>query len=262
MLEPPTELELPHRQRAAVPGVPQDAEPLGTMPRRPDPPGHRCGLLAASALLHLAALAALWFGAAKSPLDVDSAPLGVVFYPAPGAEVPAATAAPRTAAERQADQARQAMLDHLVQPTTMPDGPDSLKGAAADPGPPPDVPWIQRPDPSLPPWAANPAPEPAENPGLPADAGGDVTPPLVREETRTLPTYPEDAQRAGLEGTVVIKATIDEQGRSRDLVILRGLSPTLDQAALDAVRHWRFRPATRQGVPVRVFYVLSVNFKL
>jgi TonB family protein len=44
--------------------------------------------------------------------------------------------------------------------------------------------------------------------------------------------------------------------------VLRGLDPLLDQAAVAAVRRWKFRPATRNGKAVKVSYILSVDFRL
>jgi len=44
--------------------------------------------------------------------------------------------------------------------------------------------------------------------------------------------------------------------------VLKGLPMGLDQAAVDAVKNWRFRPATLNGRPVSVYYSLTVNFRL
>jgi protein TonB len=76
------------------------------------------------------------------------------------------------------------------------------------------------------------------------------------------PRYTEPARRARIQGTVILEAVIDQKGRVTDLRVLKGLPLGLDQSALDAVRDWRFKPATLEGRPVRVFYTLTVNFQI
>lgn len=76
------------------------------------------------------------------------------------------------------------------------------------------------------------------------------------------PRYSEMARRARIQGTVILEAVIDQQGRVTDLRVLKGLPMGLDQSALDAVREWRFKPATLEGRPVKVFYTLTVNFQI
>lgn len=44
--------------------------------------------------------------------------------------------------------------------------------------------------------------------------------------------------------------------------VLKPLPMGLDRAALDAVAKWRFKPATLQGKPVKVYYTLTVNFQV
>lgn len=76
------------------------------------------------------------------------------------------------------------------------------------------------------------------------------------------PRYSEAARRAGVQGAVTVEAVIDEQGRVTDVKILRGLPMGLDQEAVAAVRQWRFTPATLQGKPVKVYFSLTVNFRI
>ena len=61
-------------------------------------------------------------------------------------------------------------------------------------------------------------------------------------------------------GTVVVEAIIDEGGCVRYPKVLRGAGKRVDAAAVDAVKQWVFLPATQEGRPVRVFYVLTVSF--
>lgn len=73
------------------------------------------------------------------------------------------------------------------------------------------------------------------------------------------PLYPDLALRAGIEGVVIVEATIDEHGRVRDAKVLRGV-PVLDAAALDAVRQWVYTPTLLDGVPTPVIMTVTVRF--
>jgi protein TonB len=70
------------------------------------------------------------------------------------------------------------------------------------------------------------------------------------------------ARRANVQGVVVVQATIDERGNVTDIKVLRGLPMGLEQAAIEAVRTWRYKPATLHGKPVKVYFNLTVNFQL
>jgi periplasmic protein TonB len=61
---------------------------------------------------------------------------------------------------------------------------------------------------------------------------------------------------------VIVEAIIDKDGKVTNVRVLKGLPMGLDQAAVDAVKNWRFRPATLNGRPVSVYYSLTVNFRL
>ena len=77
------------------------------------------------------------------------------------------------------------------------------------------------------------------------------------------PVYPEIAQEAGIEGTVVVQVFIDKKGRVQDTIILKGIPNTgLDEAALKAIRKTRFRPAKQRERPVGVWISIPVNFRL
>ncbi len=76
------------------------------------------------------------------------------------------------------------------------------------------------------------------------------------------PIYPGEAKDNGIYGVVIIEASISETGLVTDTKVLKGLPYGLDKAAEDAVRQWRFEPATRDGKPVPVTFNLTVNFKL
>ena len=75
--------------------------------------------------------------------------------------------------------------------------------------------------------------------------------------------YPEIAQEAGIEGVVVVQAFIDEKGRVKETIILKGVPNTgLDEAAMDAIRVTRFRPAKQRERAVGVWISIPVNFRL
>ena len=64
-----------------------------------------------------------------------------------------------------------------------------------------------------------------------------------------------------VEGDVVLKATLDEGGQVVAVEVLKGVSPGLDAAAVQALERWRFRPARRGGEPVRFEQVLTFRFR-
>jgi TonB family protein len=96
--------------------------------------------------------------------------------------------------------------------------------------------------------------------GPPYRVGGDVSRPELISSTK--PVYTELARKSRVSGTVIVEAVIDEQGDITDARVLKGLPMGLDQAALDAIKTWKFKPATREGHPVSVYYVLTVNFQV
>ena len=86
-------------------------------------------------------------------------------------------------------------------------------------------------------------------------------PPVAMSPIR--PTYPEIAQEAGIEGVVVVQAFIDEKGRVKETLILKGVPNTgLDEAAMEAIRKTRFRPAKQRERSVGVWISIPVNFRL
>jgi protein TonB len=75
------------------------------------------------------------------------------------------------------------------------------------------------------------------------------------------PQYPPEAGRARIEGTVVLMAVIGTDGTVKDMRVESGL-PILAQAAMDAVKQWRYRPYTVNGEPVEVDSRITINFTL
>jgi protein TonB len=105
-----------------------------------------------------------------------------------------------------------------------------------------------------------PQPPPA-GPARPAfvRAGQGVREPKKIVDVR--PVYPEIAQRARVEGSVLLEAVINERGVVERVKVLRSI-PLLDGAAVAAVQAWRYTPTTLNGVPVSVLMTITVNFTL
>jgi protein TonB len=91
-----------------------------------------------------------------------------------------------------------------------------------------------------------------------AISSGVATGMLIRQ---TPPVYPTIAKAARVSGTVVLHATIAKNGTIKDLHVVSG-SPMLQQAAIDAVRTWRYKPYQLSNEPVEVDTTISVVFTL
>ncbi|HTQ81433.1 MAG TPA: TonB family protein, partial [Thermoanaerobaculia bacterium] len=112
------------------------------------------------------------------------------------------------------------------------------------------------------PETPSPPPGAADGKPLPFDAKK-VEKALTRPEIlfRLSPRYTEEARKAHVEGAVIVESIIDEEGCVINAKLLQGLDPGLDEAALQSIRRWVFKPATLEGKPVKVYYSLTVNFK-
>ena len=84
---------------------------------------------------------------------------------------------------------------------------------------------------------------------------------MPRKLVNVAPIYPAIAQAAHAEGTVIMEATIDVRGNVTDVRVLKS-NPLLEQAALDAVRQWKFTPTLLNGVPTPIIMTVTVNFVL
>ena len=103
------------------------------------------------------------------------------------------------------------------------------------------------------------APPLPESPG-PIRVGGAVRPPV--KVYAPAPLYTKVAILAGIEGVVIVEAVIDKVGEVKEVKVLKALRMGLDKSAVEAVRRWRFEPATLNGKPVAVIFNLTVNFRL
>lgn len=77
------------------------------------------------------------------------------------------------------------------------------------------------------------------------------------------PQYPEEARQGKLEGVVVLKALIDQEGGVKGLAVVNDAEPVLAEAAMAAVRQWRYKPATDEdNVAIAVNLTITVQFRL
>ena len=105
--------------------------------------------------------------------------------------------------------------------------------------------------------AVEPPPPPASREPIRLHAGMQAP----RKIVNVPPHYPPHAQAARVEGTVVLDAVIDSTGRVTDVRVTRSVN-LLDQAAIDAVRQWRFTPTLLNGEPVSILLTVTVRFTL
>lgn len=98
-------------------------------------------------------------------------------------------------------------------------------------------------------------PEASQRP--PLRTGGDIGPP--RKLHHAIPEYPPEALAARVSGVVILEATIDAAGAVTDARILRSVTG-LDEAAVAAVRQWRYAPTLLDGEPVPIIMTVTVNF--
>ena len=90
--------------------------------------------------------------------------------------------------------------------------------------------------------------------------GPGISPPYVISKIE--PVYTPEAKAEKIQGTVVMRMVVDQNGSARDIEIVRSLDDGLDQKAIDAVSQWQFGPAKKDGKPVRCLATIEVNFRL
>jgi TonB family protein len=89
--------------------------------------------------------------------------------------------------------------------------------------------------------------------------GGEVKAPTVVSKVE--PVYPEEERKKRNSGIVILEVLIEANGDVSGAHLLKPL-PGLDEAAVTAVKQWRFQPATRDGQPVAVIFNLTIQFRL
>jgi protein TonB len=98
----------------------------------------------------------------------------------------------------------------------------------------------------------------SRDPGKALRVGGNIKAPIKITDAR--PVYPEDARAAGISGVVIIEARIGVDGGVEEARVIKSI-PALDQAALDAVKQWKFVPTLMNGEPVAVIMTVTINFE-
>jgi protein TonB len=91
-----------------------------------------------------------------------------------------------------------------------------------------------------------------------------VSEPAIIESSKVLPRYPELARRSRVTGRVILEAVIQTDGTVASVQILGEFPPRLGfgEAAAEAVSRWRYRPGMQYGVPVAVYFTVTVDFAL
>ena len=89
---------------------------------------------------------------------------------------------------------------------------------------------------------------------------GSLTEPVLLWKAE--PEYSEEARKAKLQGSVLMRVEIDTRGQVQNMVIAQGLGLGLDERAMDAVRRWKFRAGMRNGKPVITSALIQVTFRL
>lgn len=89
---------------------------------------------------------------------------------------------------------------------------------------------------------------------------GDIADPVAIKRTEA--EYTKEALEARIQGVVVLQAVISEKGDVEDIKVLKPLSHGLTEAAVEALKQWKFQPATRNRVPIAVYYNTTHNFQL
>ena len=227
----------------SAPAAPTLAPPVPAAPASSARKGVTLGL--AGAAMFMALLPVLWLMRPSSPPSAP--PLAEAPLPSdpptsrPAAPLPTAPAEPRASVAPPATRAlpspRARTRRAAAAPTTAP-APTTTLSAAPEPAP-----------------ATTPLAE-----GTLVAMGPGVAPP--RRVSGQALSYPPDARRRRQEGTVTVSMIVTETGEPVDLRILASAGRILDDAALQAVRTWRFEPARKDGVRVRVRWVASHRFVL
>jgi len=110
----------------------------------------------------------------------------------------------------------------------------------------------------------------ASPPFVPGGGQADAAPPVFyafdtppRATRRVEPEYPASAKIQGAQGTVIVNANIDEQGRIMRVWVVQSTAPEiLIQAALDAIYQFEFSPGSAHGYPVKCTVAVPFDFRL
>ncbi len=106
---------------------------------------------------------------------------------------------------------------------------------------------------------AKPVPPPTGKSGAPVRVGGRVRAPKAIVQVR--PEYPALARQTRVQGDVKIDAILDEQGNVIDMKVVSG-HPLLYQAAVDALKKWKYEPTYLNDRPIAVELIVTITFQL
>ena len=90
--------------------------------------------------------------------------------------------------------------------------------------------------------------------------GGDVRPPVLIHSVD--PEFSRADRSQSFNGTVHVDLTIDVKGVPQNVHVVQGVGEPFDQSAVKAVSRYRFKPATKDGIPVPVELHVSVNIRI
>jgi TonB family protein len=93
------------------------------------------------------------------------------------------------------------------------------------------------------------------------EEGGEVLEPAVLL-SKVSPVYPESARSEGIQGSVILEVAIDASGRVTEVAVVRGLPYGLSESAVEAVKHWHYRPARGPGGPVPSRKMVRILYSL
>ncbi len=90
--------------------------------------------------------------------------------------------------------------------------------------------------------------------------GGGVKGPVIIYQPE--PEFSEEARKAKFMGVVTVSIVVDATGKPQNIRVTRGVGMGLDEKAMEAVKQYRFKPATENGKPVAVYLNVEVNFEI
>jgi TonB family protein len=221
----------------------------GEAPPAPPPPATRAlpaGVVGLAAALLVAAAVGAWWLRSRPAQDSPVSPAVVTTAPTP--EAPVTTPSP----------------DVEASPLASPSAPEASPSATAPAGT--KTPASVAPAPARPARAAKAPKEPEATPTPEPVREGDLvelTPEVTPPKRLHGPSVelPEAARRGRLKGTVAVRMLVTEKGEPIDCEVVESAGDVLDQAVLRAIRRWRFEPATKDGVRVRVYHTVRFTFR-
>lgn len=76
------------------------------------------------------------------------------------------------------------------------------------------------------------------------------------------PDYPYDLKRQGVSGVVAVATVIDETGVVTSCSVTKSSNAEFEEAAMAAVKRWKFKPAQKDGVPVKMKVTIPIRFNI